>query len=79
MTVDTLYNRAGPNRLIEANQYYTTDVTQAVKLQLANEGFAGEEPISVPAVLKQSATNYADYPALKYKDASNNYHTVTYK
>lgn len=79
MTVDTLYNRSGPNRLKEANHYYTTNVTEAVKLQLSTEGFSAEEPISIPAILKNSATNYADFPALKYKNGSNNYNTVTYK
>lgn len=79
MTVDSLYNRSGPNRLKEANEYYTTDVTKAVKLQLSTEGFSSEEPISIPGVLKNAATNFSDYPALKYKNSSNNYNIVTYK
>ncbi|XP_061401770.1 very long-chain-fatty-acid--CoA ligase bubblegum [Musca vetustissima] len=79
MTVDALYNRPGPNRLIPSDVYKTTDVTQAVKIRIAKDGLGAEEPISIPGILKRTVNNYPDHPALRTKNAKREYTTVTYR
>uniref|UniRef100_T1PHA0 long-chain-fatty-acid--CoA ligase n=1 Tax=Musca domestica TaxID=7370 RepID=T1PHA0_MUSDO len=79
MTVEALYNRPGPNRLVQSDVYRTTDVTQAVKLRIAKDGLGAEEPISIPGLLKRTVNNYPDFPALRTKNAKKEYTTVTYR
>ncbi|XP_058985515.1 very long-chain-fatty-acid--CoA ligase bubblegum [Musca domestica] len=79
MTVEALYNRPGPNRLVQCDVYRTTDVTQAVKLRIAKDGLGAEEPISIPGLLKRTVNNYPDFPALRTKNAKKEYTTVTYR
>ena len=76
---EAIYNRPGPNRLKKSDVYRTTDITQSVKIRLAKEGLAAEEPLSIPGLLKRSVNNYPDYPALRTKKNKTEYTTVTYK
>ncbi|XP_037957989.1 very long-chain-fatty-acid--CoA ligase bubblegum [Teleopsis dalmanni] len=76
---DTLFNRPGPNRLKATDVYRTADPTQPVKIRFSKDGLGAEEPISIPGLLKRSANNYPDFPALKTKNEKKEYTTVTYK
>ncbi|XP_011212254.2 very long-chain-fatty-acid--CoA ligase bubblegum [Bactrocera dorsalis] len=76
---ESLYNRPGPNRLLPAESYRTSDPTEPVKIRRSTEGLSAEEPISVPGVLKRTVNNYGDYPALRTKNENKEYETVTYR
>ncbi|KAL9876903.1 very long-chain-fatty-acid--CoA ligase bubblegum [Glossina fuscipes] len=79
MTVDSLYNRPGPNSLKEAENFYTVDIRQCVKLRISKEGPGSDEPLSIPGLLKRTVNNYPDYPALRYRSGKRDYQTVTYR
>lgn len=78
-TWETLYNRPGPNRLLSAESYRTSDPKEAVKIRKGADGLASEEPFSIPGLLKRTVNNYGDYPALRTKNEKKEYTTVTYK
>lgn len=61
-----------------ATKYATTERDESVRLRIGNDGLAACEPISVPELLKRSATNYPDLPALKQKDDEGVWQTTTY-
>lgn len=79
MSVEALYNRPGPNRLRESEVYRTYDPAAAVKIRFAKDGLGAEEPLSIPGLLKRTVNNYADFPAIRSKNAKKEYDTVTYR
>ncbi|XP_017854266.2 very long-chain-fatty-acid--CoA ligase bubblegum [Drosophila busckii] len=78
-TNEALFNRPGPNRLRQSEVYRTTNPEEAVKIRMSKDGLGAEEPISIPGLLKRTANNYANYPALRTKNGDKGYNTVTYK
>lgn len=76
---ESLYKRPGPNRLLSAESYRTSDPKEPVKIRRSTEGLSAEEPISIPGMLKRTVNNYGDYPALRTKNEKKEYVTVTYR
>ncbi|XP_063395173.1 long-chain-fatty-acid--CoA ligase ACSBG2 isoform X4 [Cydia fagiglandana] len=68
----------GPDQVLPADDYLTWIPEGRVKLRLASRGIAGETPISVPGLLRQTAARYPDSPALCTKK-DGKWHKITYK
>ncbi|XP_063375733.1 long-chain-fatty-acid--CoA ligase ACSBG2 isoform X4 [Cydia amplana] len=68
----------GPDQVLPADDYLTWIPEGRVKLRLAARGVAGEPPISVPGVLRQTAARYPDSPALCTKK-DGKWHKISYK
>ncbi|XP_063616720.1 long-chain-fatty-acid--CoA ligase ACSBG2 isoform X4 [Cydia splendana] len=68
----------GPDQVLPADDYLTWIPEGRVKLRLAARGIAGEPPISVPGLLRQTAARYPDSPALCTKK-DGKWHKITYK
>ncbi|XP_061708896.1 long-chain-fatty-acid--CoA ligase ACSBG2 isoform X4 [Cydia pomonella] len=67
----------GPDQVLPADDYVTWIPEGRVKLRLAPRGIAGEPPISVPGLLRQTAARYPDSPALCTKK-DGKWHKITY-
>lgn len=61
-----------------ATDFKTTDRDGSVKLRFGTEGISANEPLTLPYLLKRTATNYPDVAALKRKNVDNVWETVTY-
>lgn len=75
-----LNNFSGPNQIATASSYMVTDVNENVLLRIPQSGKAIEttKPISVPGLLKTSAAEFSNYPALAFKN-NKKWETITYK
>lgn len=65
----------------ETTEFRVTDITKPVRiLRDPNDRTASVEPITVPALMKRTAENYANHTALMYKDEiSKEWNGITYK
>ena len=57
------------DRIKETSNFRVTDPMKPVRiLKDSNDRTASVEPITVPALMKRTAENYANHPALMFKD-----------
>ena len=61
----------GPDQILEANTYVTTDINGSVKLRMAQSGPGSEQPVSVPHLLQSAAKMSPNHPALCVKRNDN--------
>lgn len=69
------------SQIKETTEFRVTDPTMPVRiLRDANDRTASVDPISIPALMKRTAENYANHPALMFKDEiSKEWKGITYK
>lgn len=71
--------RKGPQVVLDAEDYISVDPTVPVKIRMGTEGLAAEDPISVPGLLRRTARDYPDHPALVFQNSLQKWETVTYR
>lgn len=57
---------------------WTTDPNVATKIQMGSEGIAAMPSMTIPELLKKTAEEFPQHPALVYEDAEHTWKTVTY-
>lgn len=69
------------DRIKETSEFRITDPTKPTRiLRDPNDRTASVEPITIPALMKRTAENYPNNPALVYKDEiSKEWITINYK
>jgi long-chain-fatty-acid--CoA ligase ACSBG len=69
------------SKIKETQDFRSTDLDKPVRVcKIPTDRIASVDPISVPALLKRTAENYANHTALMYKDAVRGDWTgITYK
>ncbi|XP_008200673.1 very long-chain-fatty-acid--CoA ligase bubblegum isoform X2 [Tribolium castaneum] len=70
----------GPDQILPAEDSTTTSPDVPVRLRIPETGKAIETtpPVSIPGLLKRTATDFPDHPALAYK-AEGKWNKITYK
>eukprot|EP00092_Neocalanus_flemingeri_P011916 GFUD01012848.1.p1 GENE.GFUD01012848.1~~GFUD01012848.1.p1 ORF type:complete len:668 (-),score=205.23 GFUD01012848.1:491-2494(-) len=58
----------GPDQIIPCNNLITWNPSGAVKIRVDRSGMGSEVPISVPSLMKKTAAECAELPALKTRD-----------
>lgn len=68
-------------KIKESNVSRTTDITKPVRIvKDSNDRTASVDPITIPALLKRTADNYGNTPALMYKDVvRGEWSAITYR
>lgn len=59
--------RNGPDQILPATSFKTSDPDGMVQLHLTEEGPMSEQPISLHTMMQKKAENYAEHPALAVK------------
>ncbi|GBP49328.1 Long-chain-fatty-acid--CoA ligase ACSBG2 [Eumeta japonica] len=73
------FRSLGPEQVVPADSYTSWLPEGRVRLRLASRGIAAEPPISVPGLLRRTATRYPDATALATKKEDGKWHRLTYK
>ncbi|KAG7166016.1 Long-chain-fatty-acid--CoA ligase ACSBG2-like 2, partial [Homarus americanus] len=59
--------RNGPDQILPASSFKTSDADGAVQLYITEEGVTADQPISIHTMLKANAEEYPKHPALAVK------------
>lgn len=69
----------GPNQIKPAQDFTSISRDVGVKLRVATEGIAAEEPISVPSLLDRTVRDHPDHPAMVYRNENKEWDTITFR